>query len=288
MSKRIIGVIVALVLAGAGTFVLVAWVQSAEDRALAGQETVDVLVVAEPITKGTAASDLSELVATERVSANVQAAGSLGSVDDLDDLEGQVAAVDLVPGEQVVSTRFVEPASLERDTDVEIPDELQEITISLSPERAVGGELQPGDTVGLFSSFENPPGFGGTWPDWGEAEEALLFEGASQDEEGEGEESDHAVFAPASTRLILHKVLVTNVQGDPAPDQSDDDEGEGDERGRNPAPGSNLLVTLAVDSAQAERIVFTAEFGSVWLSNEPESADEDGTEIQHHGRVYFE
>ena len=40
------------------------------------------------------------------------------------------------------------------------------------------------------------------------------------------------------------------------------------------------MVTLAVTAAKAEKIVFAAENGTIWLSNEPTDAVATGT--RHH------
>lgn len=253
MNRKFVGVAAAVLLASIGTLTLLGWAKSAEDRALAGERTLNVLVVMQDIAKGTRAEDLGTQVEMKRVPAKVKAAGS---VDNVADLKGKVAAVDLVPGEQVVSTRFVEPEVLARQTGVEVPDGLQEVTIKLEPQRAVGGNLRPGDTVGLVASFE-----------------------PFEDVNGSGTKS------PNETHLMLHKVLVTRVQA--APTTASRSSGEDDEdRGPEPVPGSDLLVTLAVDAPSVERIVFAQEFGRVWLTAEPETATEDGTTIQHRGTVY--
>jgi pilus assembly protein CpaB len=53
-----------------------------------------------------------------------------------------------------------------------------------------------------------------------------------------------------------------------------------------PDPTTSLLVTLALSAADAEKIVFAAEFGSIWLSHEPSTADESGTDIVDGTKVY--
>lgn len=255
MNQKIVGVVVALLLASVGTFSLVAWARSAEDRALAGERTVNVLVVQEGIAEGTRAEDLGERVAVEKVASKVRATGS---VDDVADLEGKVAAVDLMRGEQVLGARFVEPEVLTSQTGVEVPDGLQEMTISLEPQRAVGGNVRAGDTVGLVASFDP-------------------FDLYGPDGETVGK-------AGNETHMILHKVLVTRVQAAPTtapPDSSNED----DDR-PEPLPGSDLLITLAVDAPSVERIVFAQEFGRVWLTGEPATATEDGTTIQNRGTIY--
>lgn len=257
MNRKVIGVIAAVLLAAVGTAVLVAYVKSAERRALAGERLVEVLVLDENVGEGTPAEDLTGRFSTEQVPVKVEARGA---VSDLDQLEGKVAAVDLMSGEQLVSGRFVEPGDFTAQGAVDVPEGLQEVTVSLEPERAVGGQLAPGDTVGFFASFE---------PD------VMIY----------------------STHLNLHKVLVTNIQGDPQPAPSEDDADAGDDANdddspvttppsREAPPGDNLLITLAVDAADAEKVVFAAEHGTVWLSAEPEDADEDGTQVQTPETIY--
>jgi pilus assembly protein CpaB len=236
MKRTIIGVLAAVVLAGLGTAVLVAYVQGAQSRALAGEEVVDVLVVTTAIPRSTAAEEIAGSVRTERIPRKVVAEGA---VTDLQSLAGRSAAVDLLPGEQVVTSRFVEPTALAEEDGVAVPAGMQEVTLSLEPQRAVGGQIAPGDTVGLFASFA---------PD----------------------------VVPYSSKLLLHKLLVTNVQVEQLPNAPSDPEADGPQL----APTGNLLVTLAVDVAQAEQAIFAAEHGSIWLSAEPADADESGSRLR--------
>lgn len=265
MKRRLIGIVSAVLLAAVGTSVLVGYVKGAEQRALAGERTVEVLVVQAPVAQGTPASELNGLVETERIPAKVQA---LDSVASLDELDGKVAVVDLVAGEQVVATRFAEPTEVARRRGaVEVPDGLQQVTVSLEPHRAVGGRVAPGDTVGVFLSFA-----------------PFDLEGTVA-VDGEGEPGPGAKKSPNTTHLAFHKVLVTHVQGEAAPPEEEGADGE-EGTGPDPAPGGNFLVTLALDSSQAERVVFAAEYGSLWLSHEPDTAVEDGAGIKTRGNVY--
>jgi pilus assembly protein CpaB len=248
--------------ASVGTVLLVGYVQGAEDRALAGQETVDVFVVNEDVARGTTVEELATSVTAERIPAKVRASGSVAS---LEDLEGQVASVDLVAGEQLVSGRFALPADLQGQNDIDVPDGLQEVTISLEPQRAVGGQLAPGDTIGFLASF--------TFDD--ERDEEQVAAEASEDLRQELSEV---------TKFILHKLLVTNVQVEQLPQTPTDENGE--PTGPDLAPTGNLLITLAVDVPQAERIVFSAEHGTIWLTAEPDSAEEEGSQLRTPRNIY--
>lgn len=263
MKRTIISVLAALTLAAVGTVILVGFVRGAEERALAGQETADVLVVNDDVAKGTPAEELSASVVTERIPANVRPDGSVAS---LDDLAGQVAAVDLVAGEQLLSARFAEPAQLEAESDVDVPEGLQEVTVSLAPQRAIGGRVRPGDTIGFFASFD--------------------FDDGREEEEIANEEQEYLrQELSETTKMILHKLLVTNVQVEQLPQAPADDE-QPQTSGPGLAPTGNLLVTLAVDVPQAERIVFSAEHGMIWLSAEDADADESGSQLRTPRNIY--
>lgn len=270
-NKRWIGVVVAVVLAALGTFVLIQYVSSADERALAGQETIQVYVLQQAVPAGTPAEELAETVETLLVPAATQVPGTVAS---LDQLAGTVAAVDLVPGEQLIMSRFIEPEVFETQGDFEVPDGLVEVTVSLSPERAVGGSLNQGDLVAVLASFE-PFELDGTEPT--EDELPTNIEDILNSTGGESAQT------PNTTGLIIHKVVVTNVQVETLPREP----AEGEDTSQyDLAPTGNLLVTLGMEPANAERMVFTAEFGTLWLVAEQETTPEGTTQIQTRNSIY--
>ena len=276
MNRKWIGVIVAVVLAAVGTWVIVQYVQGADDRALEGEETVSVLVVDTQIAAGTAGEDIAGSVRVELVPVKVQAPGSLGSVEDLESLEGLVASVDLIPGEQVLTARFITPQLLEEQDDIIVPDGLLEVTLSLTPERAIGGVIRPGDRIAIFASFDS------FTSDAGESGDEPTPEPGAE----EGPTAEESIATKETTHIILHKVLVTNVQVEelPAENTAEDTSTATLEL----SPTGRLLVTLALEPENAERFVFTAEFGTVWLAEESATVDETGTSIQDISTVYLD
>ena len=265
MNRKLIGAVAAVVLAAMGTFVLVSFVRGAEQRALAGERLTQVYVVAQPIQKGTDGQALRQALTVERVPLKVRAAGAINDLSDIDD---KVTAVDLLPGEQLVEARFISPEDVSAGQ-VDVPDGLLETTLSLAPQRAMGGNLKPGDTVALTASFE------------------------PFDLEGTIDENGREIKVEAKTgntsHIILHKVLVTNVQGAPAAPAAEGQQPAGGGQGApaaQGAPTNNLLVTVALDAPSVERVHFAAEFGLVYLSAEPDDAPEDGTKVQTRGTVY--
>lgn len=264
MGRRAVGLIIAVLLAVAGTVALVLYVRGAEERALEGQRAVEVLVADAVIARGTPADELAGQVRTERIPAAVQARGS---VDDLAALSGTVAAVELLPGEQLSTLRFVEPGALDSADDVPVPEGLQELTVAVEPQRVLGGEVAAGDRVGLIASFE-----------------PFTLEGVTLDPDLPlPDTAELPEQLPNTTGFLYHKVLVTDVLLDAAAPAAA--AGEEEELPELAAPG-NVFVTLAVDAPQAERIVFVQEFGRLWLTLEPAEAIEDGTEQRTRGNVF--
>jgi pilus assembly protein CpaB len=239
VRRRLLAALAALVLALVGAVVLLGYARGADARAMAGVRTVSVLVVAKPIPQGTPAAKLTDLVRSELLPAKAAAAGR---VTDLAQLTGKVATVDLQPGEQLLAGRFSSPGSLRAPGTVAVPAGDEELSIMLEPQRAMGGRLAAGNQVGVFLSLKNADGTG-------------------------------------STHAVLHHVLVTQVQGAPAGQQSQSSGG---------TPAGNLLVTVAVTARQAEAIVFGQEHGSLWLSLEPKNATTGGTTVVNNGNVYTE
>ncbi len=88
------------------------------------------------------------------------------------------------------------------------------------------------------------------------------------------------------TSVVLHRVLVTQVQGAPTAPAKDD--GSGTDTAASTAPAASLLLTLAVSSRDAESVVFGAEHGTLWLSLEPEGAQTGGTRVLDPGTIYTE
>lgn len=263
MRRRIIGLVAAVVLAALGTVALVAYVQSARDDAVADEKLVEVYVVADPIARGTLVADIGSRVKTVDVPARLLADDVVNDLDDLND--EFVAAVNLQPGEQLLASRFVDERSLGA---AEVPTGLQEVTVALDPERAVGGEILPGETVGVVLSFD-PFDLAGSSTDQADPADQPSTAGA-----------DVPNKSPNMTHLTFHKVLVTRVQFDATSSSSspigDDDEEDED---REVAPGGTLLVTLALGAPEVEQFVFAAEFGHIWLTAENSDAVEDGTRI---------
>ena len=270
MDRKWIGVLISLVLAAVGTWVLVQYVNGADERALEGTETVDVLVVAEAIPEGASIQDVSTRVERQQVPVATQA---IGSVDTLSSLQGTVTAVALVPGEQVIASRFVSPQQFSEASEYVVPAELLAVTLSLSPDRALGGELTPGDLVAVVASF-GPFDINGVEP-------SQVDPDAEEDPAADDEDLPQT---PNTSGIIVHKAIVTNIQVEQLPAETTAESAE--LQGVELAPTGNLLVTIATEAPYIEKIVFTAEWGTVWLAIEGELAADEFDQVQTRNLVY--
>jgi Flp pilus assembly protein CpaB len=242
MKTRIIGAIVALILAAVGAFVLVTYVRGADARAAEGAELSDVYIVQESIPEGTTGESVEEYV---RVGTVPQRNLVDGYVTDLADLAGLVADAEILPGEQLVEARFIDPAELAARGDVAVPPGMQLISFTLPADRVVGGQVRAGDRIGLVGTVD-------------------------PDEIGEEED----VINPISS-FAFHGVLVTKVQGVVTPDP---ETGAAQDQGA----GDSIMVTIALSAHDVERWVWFAEgesasYAHMWLTLENEQTDNSGT-----------
>ena len=283
MSRRFLAIGGALLLAAFGAFLLIQYVQGAEERALEGQELVSVYVVTDPIDEGATLDEIRDRVELRELQAEAVVGNA---ISDLDDLSGLVASADMVVGEQVLLSRFETPSEAAVDTRIEVPAELLQATVALLPERAVGGRLIPGDLVAVLASFEPfdlnavEPGDEESLQD---ALEAIIVL-PGQDPEGQPS-APITLQTPNSTQIIIHKVLITAVQVEELPVESEDGASASP---MELAPTGNLLITLAAPAEDIERIIFTAEHGFLWLALEDPDAPEPDTDIQTRSTVYAE
>lgn len=273
MRRKIVMVVAALVCGALGTGLLVRFVQGAESRALEGKQLVEVFVVTEYIPAGTSGETMitDGLVEIAEVPAEVRPAASVVAATQIAE---QVAETDLFPGEQLVLERFVDPDRFDaRPSSVQAPDGFIEVTIAMAPERVMGGYISPGDTVAIFASFN---------PGAGEGSE-IEIDGIPV--ELPDELAAEIALPAETTHVLMHKVLVTEIQVEEIPVEPDPE----DTRVANAprlAPSGNLLITFAVTTPEAERLIFAREYGSLYMAQEPEDAPEEGTNVQTRETVY--
>jgi pilus assembly protein CpaB len=216
MKRRLVAAGTALLFAVMGGLLLLVYVSKADQRAMADLRPASVLVLTKAVPQGATSKELAAAVQQRELPGTAVAPGAATSLSQLD---GQVTTTSLQPGEQLLLSRLVDPATLEADKRFTIPKGLHQVSVTLESQRTVAGTLTPGGTVGIFLSTKK------------------------------------------ATQLSLQKVLVTAVQA-----------GAGSGGGDEAAPPATLTVTFALTGRDAQRVVFAAEHGTIWLSSEPSDA----------------
>lgn len=250
MKSRMLAGTAAVALALVGALLIIVYANGADARAMATTSPKKVLVVVKAIPAGTQVNAMAASLVIQDVPAAGVAPTALTS---LDSKAGTVAAVDLVPGEQLLAERLVAPQDAKSSGAIKIPLGLQEVTFELEPKRVLGGRLEAGDHVGIALNFAA---------------------GADKTKAGD-----------PTTQLTLRKVLVTAVQRAPqaTPSAKPSD-------GTNPQdttlPQGSFMITVAVNDLDANKIIFTSINGELWLTKEPLDAQDNGPRIERKDNVY--
>lgn len=150
MQRRVIAAIAAVVLAGIGAVLLYTYVNNADARAMASMESTKVLVVTKTIPAGTRGADILPYVGVKELPKVAVGPNALVNTSEITDL---VTSTDMQAGEQVLLSRFSEPNTT-AGGDVEVPSDLQQMTIQLEPTRVIGTNVKAGDKVALYISKE--------------------------------------------------------------------------------------------------------------------------------------
>jgi Flp pilus assembly protein CpaB len=248
MRIRIIGAILALVLAVVGAIVVIIYVRDADIRAANGAALVPVYVVEEDVPAGTAGELIADFVKVERLASNsVQP----DHVTSLEDLEGMVTTIALLPGDQLVSGRFADPVDLAAQGNVIVPDGLQEVTLALPVEQVVGGAIRGGSKVGVVVTLQ-------------------------------GEDFS------ATTKFALQDVLVTRVQaGDNYVPPSTDEDKEADQTPVATIMVTLALSTPDVERIVFAAELQQSDAGGIWLTLQPKHVETDGS-LPVTGETFFE
>lgn len=249
MNRRLVSAIAAGLLAVLGAVLLITYVNSADDRAMARMDPVEVMVVSAHIPQGTPAEEIGESVLVEELP---RASVGPNPVTSLAELAGQVAATELRPGEQLLAGRFISPQDLQQFGGIPVPEGLHEVTVPLDSPRVVGGTVTPGDLVAVTISLSGEP------PRTHMTHHKLLV---TRVQGGLNPSASATGDADGSTAA----------SADPA---------------AAPEHAGGAMATLAVNARDAETIVFGAEHGTIWLSRVDPTTPEDGTRIVEPGNVY--
>jgi pilus assembly protein CpaB len=229
MTRRILGVLLAVVLAVIGTVAVLAYVAVARTQVAEGQEAVRVLVARERIPAGTSGTSLvsRELVDEVVMPALSVPEDALSTVPE--DLERLVVTSDLQPRQLLLRGMFGSPTTLSGG--LAVPDKMLAVSVEIDVDQQVAGYVRPGAQVAIFNTYDVP----------------------AADREAEDEER--------RTRVLLPRVEVLAVGVFGEGGVTTTASGERVESG-----GSGLVLTVSVDQFDAERLIHATRTGQLYLA----------------------
>ncbi len=254
MNRRILMTAAAVLLAVIGTGAVYAYVRHADDRAVADQQPVSVLIVQKLIPAGTSAREVRTggYVREDHVPASATPAGAVRSISTSWGKDVATAAVR--PGQVVLRDMF--GSTVPTTSGLSIPNGKVAVTVKLAIEADVAGYVQPRSQIAVFDTF-------------------VLLNGRnapSGDSTGSNKKDNWA------TKLLLPRVDVLAVS-QAAPDGTKaglDDANQGTTEA--------LLVTVALTQKDAERLIHVAQTGRPYaalLSDSSKTAPAPGVDNQN-------
>jgi pilus assembly protein CpaB len=244
-NTRVLAIILAVILAGVAAYALLSYIQGVETRTQEDFDPVDAYVAADLIPAGTSANaavagNLIELRSVPSV------AVPPGAVGDLAQLEGTVAVVDILPGEVLVADRFgtdvIAPRGLR-----EIPQDKEAISIEVGVVQGVAGFISAGDQVSVIAEVTIP------------------------DEPVEVADGEEAAAPPEETETIFTQYLLQDVEvlavGRRVILEGEDQVQQTEQ----------VLMTLALDPDEAEKLVFASNNGVLHFTLLPPETEDPET-----------
>ncbi len=249
MTRRILTIILAIVLAVIGTGAVLVYAKGADQRALSGQKAVTVLVATQQIPAGTSArTALADgMLAKQKVPASSVPADAVRSLTS--DLKPLVASATIAPGELLLRPMLV--TAVASTSGVAIPAGMMAVTIAMCVPEAVARYVYPGSQVAVFDTYVKKGSLSANWTCGSKSLEA----------------KDGTTII---TRIVLTRVKVLSVS-EAAPISSAGQVtstafGQSSSGSSDQATQNEVLVTLAVDQGDAERVINLAESGLPYLS----------------------
>ncbi|MGH8958157.1 MAG: Flp pilus assembly protein CpaB [Acidimicrobiia bacterium] len=273
MGRRALVLLVALVLAGVAAFAVFQFLSGIQSEVEADREKVTVFRAGSTIPEGAQGSQILQQGVITQGEENTEdlPLGAVTSEEQLQAVLGGRLAVGPIDQNEIITTSQWAQLTVDLKPLSElIPSGKQALTISTDAVRGVNGFVRPGDMVNLIITldieFTQIPVDS---PIFGIPTETTAADGTA------GEEASETV---TYTRFVLQGLPVLAVAQDVRPEEGEsapvvtptvDAEG-------NPVPPDQAaeevpqtVFTLEVTPEQAERIAFSFENGSIWMTLVP-------------------
>lgn len=242
MTRRILAVFLAIVLAVLGTAAVLFYVSRADDRAVADASPVEVLVAKQRIAAGTTGESVRErdLVELLRMPAGTLPDGEV-LTEIPADLDKLVLTSDLQSGQLVLRRMFSE--STRTSGGLAIPEGKMAVSFEATMAEQVAGYVRPGSQVAVFVTYRIVP----------DTKVKSVGRDTSDDPEG--------------TSVLLPKVEVIAVgtyggDGETTTTPRDEEVREDPDDDRRAV----VLVTVAATDAEAAKIIHAAEGDALYLA----------------------
>jgi pilus assembly protein CpaB len=238
-AGKTIAVVLALVLAIVATIAIFLYVRGIEDRAFQDAELVEVFVAQGPIDAGTSAEAAGDAGLIARDTAP-RVNVPVGAITDLDQIEELVAVERILTGEILLRERW--GSTEEVSVGFEIPEGLEAIAVEVGIPPGVAGYIRGGDRVSLIATVETP-GATTTEADGTVTEEA-------------GDVRSQYLLQGIEVLAVGQRTVET-------------EEAQGAQ--------ASVLMTVALQPEDAERLVFAIENASLYFTLLPEDAEPQDT-----------
>lgn len=268
MGRRTLVLIVALLLAAVAAYALWQFMSNVQQEAEADLEFRTVYRSADFIPEGTEGSLVisQERAVESKEEVRFLPANAIGTDEELRQvLTGRVAAGPISANQILTRDQWVELTAEIKPLAERIPEGKQAITVSVDSVRGVNGFIEAGDRINIIVTLEAPI-------------QALAEEVVSSGQTLTPEELaaiQEQVQSELITRFVMQGLPVLAVGKEIRPEEDVEQPvtvttvatGEGGEQQQ--VEQNRGVLTLEVTPEEAERLVYTFENGSVWLTLVP-------------------
>lgn len=258
MKRRIVAVTVAVLLAVLGTVAVYGYVHKADERAVAGQQPVEVYVAKADVPAGTTLKDAVDqgMLERELVAEKGVPGSPLSEVTPT--TESLVATTEIAPGELVLADRFGTQAV--STSGLAIPSGKMAVSVKLEDPARVGDFLTVGSEIAIFDTFNIQTAYPG-------------------DITPAGDHLQDSFPKIRATRVLLDRVKVIGVgattSSGGSASSSSSSGGKGTQNvglastssGSSGGVGNNdVLITVAVDQQEAAKLVQGIQTGTLYFA----------------------
>jgi pilus assembly protein CpaB len=258
MKIRILFLILAIIFGLAAVFGVMFYVNNLRASIEKEGEKVDVLVATEDIIKDTTVEEIisKKLVEVKKIPRKYVVTGYMVSLDKYQDY---FVSIQISKGEQITPLKFVKPSDI--TFSFEVPKGMVAISIPFNEVVGVSNLLTVGDRVNVIATFQ---------PQQQQAQQqdtsvqSADKSGTQSNAESNGNEGA-VIIDTTKTVLWNIEILYIGVKVT-IDDTSAKNKGLLSSGGSSQEPVEVKTVTLAVTPEQAEKLVFSEELGTVWLT----------------------